>query len=599
MTNRTIFPVLLAVLSLRLAAQPALIPEAEALQPPTASRLAAIHAAAQRDGWAPQVAMLRAAAVRAYAIEKLTAAEAWYHVYRWAALLGQTQAEFIPSWVQAVNVAKVGYPGLVVPPVENGRTLARDLAPELQAWVIGNAAFSEEFFSLLAPVDLVPETFKILTALWRRDPAQFKTYANLALAIAVVYDVPPPPAWPHAQVTAEALPRTLPEPGAAFAWWIRQEKIGRTYHKLSRLGADELKFVVDAAAPFAELEWSQGAVNFPLNSLAGAYAKIRYRTDRVTGNQPVWPGASYRLADILATGGICADQAYFATQAGKARGVPTILIYGAGNDGRHAWFGFLDGEQRWQLDAGRHAEQRLVTGFARDPQTWREFSDHELKFLAERFHALPSFRQSRVHAVFAADFLAAGDAAAAAGAARKAVNFERRNQAGWEVLMAAATKQGRDAKTVEALMREAALAFQRYPDLEAAYANRVSASLRARGETSAADAEQSRIALKNQGARNDLAVQQARDTVVRAWATQPLPEQIRLYNHAVDTTGRGAGVTFFDQVVIPFAEHLLQLQQTAEAVKAVERAKRTLKVEPRSQLEQEIERLARAVKETK
>jgi hypothetical protein len=313
----------------------------------------------------------------------------------------------------------------------------------------------------------------------------------------------------------------------------------------------------------------------------------------------VWPGPSYKLEDILKVGGICADQAYFATTVGKSRGVPTLFFYGAGNAARHAWFGYLDGNQKWQLDAGRYAEQRFVTGLARDPQTWREFSDHELVFLSERFRVLPSFRQSQVHTAFGAEFLNAGDAALAAVAARKAVNYERRNTLGWEVLFAAAEKQGKDAKTIEGLLREAAFAVQKYPDLEAFYINRVADSLRARGETSLAEAEVRRIARKNEGERVDLSVQQARNLLLRSMQTQPLPQQIGAYNQVVDTFGRGAGMGFFDQVVTIFVEHLLQLQQPGEATKAIDRARRTLKVDANSQLEAELTRLGNRVKADK
>ncbi len=144
-------------------------------------------------------------------------------------------------------------------------------------------------------------------------------------------------------------------------------------------------------------------------------------------------------------------------------------------------------------------------------------------------------------------------------------------------------------------MREAAIAFQRYPDLEAMFVNRVSASLRARGDTSAAEAEERRIARKNQGNRSDLAVQQARDIVVRAIATQPLPERIRAYNSVVDSFGRGSGTGFFDQVVTVFVEHLVQQQRPAEARQAIARARQVLAPEPRSQLDQELTRLAERV----
>ncbi|MDO8542814.1 MAG: hypothetical protein Q7S40_20425 [Opitutaceae bacterium] len=590
-----------AAMSLALAGgvAPAQIPAAEALLPPTSQRAGAIVAAARRDGWPAQVPVLRAAAVDAYRQDKLGSAEAWYHACRWARVFGQTESEFFKPWTAAVNAARVGHANMPSRFELAPLPLAGALKPELQTWLVGNAGFSAEFFGVLSPVDYLPKVLAILAELHRLDPARFKTYANLALAIAVVYDVPPPPVWPHGQVRPEALPRKLPAPADAFAWWIRQEQLGHAYHRISRLGADELKFVVDAAAPPAELEWAQQKFSQPLNQLPAAYSLIRYRQDRVTAGQGIWPGTSYKLSDILTAGGICADQAYFATQVGKSRGVPTLHFNGAGNDGRHAWFGFLDGSRKWQLDAGRYAEQRFVTGYARDPQTWAEITDHELQFLAERFRELPSYRSSRVHAAFAAEFLGAGDAAAAATAARKAVNFERRNQSAWETLIAATRQQGRDAKTIEALLREAALAFQRYPDLQAHYLNRVADSLRSRGQTSEAEAEIRGIALNNKAKRGDLSVQQAREIVVRAATTQPLAEQIKTYNSVVDTYGRGAGMAFFDQVVAPFVDHLMKSKQNGEALKAAERARRTLKIEPNSQLETEFARLLKAVREAK
>ncbi len=94
---------------LGLGGQPAGIADAEALATPTPARLAAVQVAAQRDGWAPQAAMLRSAAVRAYEREKYGPAEAWLHVHQWAALLGEQETAFVPRWMAAVQAAKVGH----------------------------------------------------------------------------------------------------------------------------------------------------------------------------------------------------------------------------------------------------------------------------------------------------------------------------------------------------------------------------------------------------------------------------------------------------------------------------------------------------------
>src|SRR4029078_12304619 len=127
-------------------------------------------------------------------------------------------------------------------------------------------------------------------------------YDDLALAIALVYDLPPPPDWPHGQATDAAFPRQLPAPGAAFDWWIRQDQLDRTYHRLEKLGADDLKFVVDAAAPVAELEWSQKNFAIHLKQLAKAYTMIRYRPDRADRQIYIWPDGAYNLPAIVRMG---------------------------------------------------------------------------------------------------------------------------------------------------------------------------------------------------------------------------------------------------------------------------------------------------------
>ena len=80
---------------------------------------------------------------------------------------------------------------------------------------------------------------------------------------------------------------------------------------------------------------------------------------------------------------------------------------------------------------------------------------------------------------------------------------------------------------------------------------------------------------------------------------EPLAKQIQAYNSVVDTYGRGAGVGFFDGIVVGFVEHLVQLNQRAEAQRAIERARHTLKAEANSQLAGEFDKLVKAVRAAK
>ena len=548
---------------------------------------------AAAQGWQVVAPSLRAAAVSAYGQNRFLAADAWFHVYEWSALFSEPENQYVSGWIDAMVSSGVNYEGVAGDYHPTDKPLGSNLAPQTQAWLVENASFSEEFFSNVNRVDYMPKVFGILDGLRRAEPERFARYSSLALAIAIVYDVPPPPYWPHGQVSRESLPRRLPNPAEPFERLTHEDAMGHTYFRLTGLRAEELKFVVDAAAPSAELQWSELNVPYPLDQLEGAYSMVKYRTDRAAdASLFTWKGTPYTLQAILAGGGICVDQAYFASEAGKARGVPTLLFTGSGQDGRHAWFGYLDGEHKWRLDAGRYAEQRLVTGNALDPQTWRVISDHELQFLSERFRALPSFAQSRVQEEFARDFLETGDPAAAARAARRAVNFEKRNLDAWETLVAANARLGLAPGAQEGVLREAALAFTpKYPDLAGYYENRVIKSLRGRGETSLADYEERGLAQRQKGDRNDLAIQQAAMILTRSLATEGLSAQIATYDAILAQFGPGSGTMFFDEIVTAFAEHLALSHMRPQAREAVERARQVLGVQPGTQFAMDVDKL--------
>jgi hypothetical protein len=569
------------------------------LQPPEPERLAGLAAYGSQGDWGTLTPMFRTAAQRAYEKGRLPAAERWYQVYRWSALFAEPENRFIQQWIQDMQSARVVHPNLPRRYVAAKARLGQWLAPDLQAWLVREPRFSSEFFGLFSRLDYLPEVFRILNDLHQRDPARFARYQSLALAIAVVYDLPPPPSWPHGQASLDDLARRLPAPEKAFDWWIRQDQLDRTYHRLADLRADELKFVVDASAPFTELEWSQRNVDFPLSQLAKVYALVRYSVDRENRQAYVWSNGPYTLPAIFGAGGICVDQAYFAIQVGKARAVPTLLFRGEGQDGRHAWFGFLDENGQWQLDAGRYGELRFVTGYARDPQTWKEISDHELKFLSERFRSLPTFHTSSVHQQFADDYQQAKNPAAAIKAAWRAIKFEPRNLDAWTTLLEAQAAQGDSPKQVEATLYQAIAALGNYPDLEATFSGRLCGSLRARGQLSAADFEEERILAKNRVARGDLALLRAQESLQKTVDTRPAAEAIKAYNTLVNTQGRGAGIEFYDKIVTPFVQFLLKANRPVEALQAADRARAALYVSPGSQLEGEFAKLFKDLKASK
>ncbi len=566
------------------------VPARELVQPPSAERIAAVQAEAAWAGWPAVARDLRGVALALYR-KQSGQAQAWYYLFRWAELFGQTEHEADARWLEAVQHSRADKSNLPQEARASERPLADLAPPELQAYVMGSWDFSNQFFTLLSSRDRAPEVISIFGSLWKRAPDDFKDYAGLAIAIALVYDVPPPPGWPHVQVNAAALPRRFPAPTEIFGFLIKSDRKGVLLQPLRKLPAAELKFVVDTAAGFDEMTWAQDNVQTPLAAFGKVYDSVHYRTDRIGGGTQIWPKQTYRLPEILQDGGICIDQAYFAATVGKAKGVPTLLFRGEGFDGRHAWFGFLDGAGHWNLDCGRYANQGLVAGVAYDPQTWTAISDHELQFLSEGFHRQPLFQASLEHLQFATLFFDDGDLPAAIKAARAAVDIERRNPEAWYLLIIAMRRMGVPPVQVEAVLHEAALAFHNYPDLEVAFKSTIVRSLRARGETSAADFLERSIAHKFESTRVDLSMEKAYEIMRRSMERDDVPVCIHTYYGVLNSFGHDAGMDFFDGVVRPFVEYLLKKSQWHEALRAVGQARTTMRIEFDGQLDRELKSL--------
>ena len=515
------------------------VPLVEALRPPTESWVRAVFGERGGHDWAEIATAASDAAIAAAGQNRIDATEGWLVVARWARLMGTDQRVIAQRWIEAMNTAKLGHPNMASSYELPARPLSATISRAFFVRLVADAEFSRDFFDLLSPYDFLPEVLPILETLHAADPARFADYAQLALAIALVSDVPPPPQWPHGQVSAEKLSRLRPDPLKAFAFWTEADRRRFTLHRLNRLDAAELRFVIDAAAPFPELGWAQQRVQFDFDGLPRAYDAVAYIEEPAQRGFYTWPGSHYTLPQILESGGICIDQAYFASEVGKARGVPTLLFRGAGMDGRHAWFGYLDARQKWQFDVGRYAEQKLVVGTAFDPQTWGEVNDHELMFLAERFRRLPSYQQSRAREALALEFLRRGRADDAVTAAARAANQEPRNLGAWEALVIAERVAGKPAVQREATLRRAARALQRYPDLNARFMREVIAVLRERGQSSAADHEQRMLARKFSTDRSDLAIAQAAEMLNRSIAQDPPATQLRVFESALRTRSSG------------------------------------------------------------
>jgi len=532
------------------------------------------------------------AAKLAAAGNRTAAMEGWLQVAQWARLLRSDHQQVTSRWVAAINSAALGHPNMPRKYTIHAQTLSGLVSEKFVAAVMQDPDFTSSFFQLLTPYDYLPEVLRILDQIYVSDPQAFEQYDQLALAIALIHDVPAPPHWPHGQVSPELVSRVFPDAVEVFQFWVGAERSRATLHRLTTLWASELKFVVDAAAPFAELKWVQKEQRYTFATLPRAYDAITYRMDRIERNQYNWLGSSYAFPEILAAGGICIDQGYYASQVGKAIGIPTLLFRGAGLDGRHAWFGYLDAQQKWQLDVGRYAEQKYISGIAFDPQTWGEVNDYALAFLAERFRELPQYRQSRAWLQIAREYLRENEVDKALAAAKKATDLEPRHVEAWDARVLAERAGEVSATLRENTLRRAARALQRYPDLYARFQREAILILRERGQTSRADHEERQLARKFTGDRTDLAISQAAAMLNRTMADDDPATQLRVFESALRQFGVGAGMDAFDRLVRPFFEQAMTEGRRQDAKVVLILTRRLIPTPVGSQFFKELEGLA-------
>ena len=371
------------------------------------------------------------------------------------------------------------------------------------AWLLTDTFLTEDFFANLSPKDKKPEVLNLLQQFHKEEPLHFPKYNRLALAMAFVWDVPRP-AVPHHQVPPQAMAVHSSSPLDKFRFWIETNEKKIADYDLSKIEVEQLRFVVDAAAPLEELRWAQSTVRFNRGNFHQAYSWIKYDTPRLARREYAWRHPSYELKEIRKHGGICVDQAYFAATAGKANGIPALCFSGAGRDSWHAWFGYMKSNDRWSMDCGRYIDGKYAVGTTTDPQTDEPISDHEIAFLAEPFRNSKEYRVSRSHARQAVLFQAAGDSVKALVAVDMALKAVPKNLEAWSLKTDLLKSDPKATLTLQTHLREMMNQFMRYPDIKTACQQQLAELARQSGNTAAANQIEDRMVRDNIAKRHDL-----------------------------------------------------------------------------------------------
>jgi hypothetical protein len=191
-----------------------------------------------------------------------------------------------------------------------------------------------------------------------------------------------------------------------FDYYVRNEN--RMFFGIKNVPAELLIYVVDTTASIPEMEWA-------LNKYGGnrevgkLFFTIKYDYDYLkSGDKKKLTVAGFNLQNILAYGGVCVDQSYFATTVGKAIGVPSAMDTGSSADAGHAWAGYLQYDGRtaaWNFNCGRYQSFQGVEGSVQDPQIRQDIPDCQVSLLGEMIGTRAVDRQNTVALTDAADEL--------------------------------------------------------------------------------------------------------------------------------------------------------------------------------------------------
>jgi hypothetical protein len=380
-------------------------------------------------------------------------------------------------------------------------------------WLLRSDARFELLLETLGPEDDWPAALRILEEICDHDPGGRDAYFRLALALAVVWDRERPP--PHPQMGPERLPAN-PDILARYDDFKKLYGGRRAGIPFRTLSVTALTYVVDLPMPLTEIAWIRKHVS-PRN-WKRKFFEIKYDYDRIRREpyQYQWPHGAYTFAAIMKQGGICVDQAYYAAMSARAFGIPALLFVGEGRRGPHAWYGYMKGTERWELDIGRYAYDKYATGHALDPQTNRFMTDHDVSFACDRALRAGRFREAARFSRLALVLHGLGYRQAAQQAARRSLRISPLYERSWR-LLETLKQEDKDLRGLVQLYETEAGAFRKYPDYQAAIRRKQAAVLRRLGDEQAAERLLRRQKAHIERKRDDLARELASDRVKAAY----------------------------------------------------------------------------------
>ncbi len=315
--------------------------------------------------------------------------------------------------------------------------------------------------------DSPSDVIQVLDALRQEFGDKLENFPDLTAAMCVVWDNPPSVSNRRPNAKRDEDKIEVDRPKLLMHYYMA----ARDHFRLDpqQMPFQLAVYVVDNVVSEEEIEWaltryaSRGAIGasyFDVPYDRGAY----YGTSTIQAEQRA---REYTLPNLTVIGGICADQAYFASQVSRCLGVPAVVAVGRSGTGEaaHAWIGYFHIQGHgavWDFEEARYPEYRFFKGICIDPQTGEPITESDVSLLAELVDHTQSQRLGSVALTKAADLV---EDSARAQTYMRAINLSPGNRVAWLALADLSAKlKLTDVETREFYSVVAKFAAKDYPD---------------------------------------------------------------------------------------------------------------------------------------
>ena len=269
---------------------------------------------------------------------------------------------------------------------------------QLVAWLDSNPEIKEMLYTAIDPeVDRVDRALAVFKDLYKLGPDKLKTYANAAVACAVVWDDPKAvyDYRGHQVRTRSLLPDGVMDNRHLVNYKHLIENDANLKGVVQHLPWEMLVHVVNHNTPANERSWAVSNYLKRKSLIGTTYKDVQYDTEMLRSEMRNGPGKGeckigdkpYTLENLKKYGGVCAQQADFSARVAKSLGVPAEFVGGEGNSGGlHAWVMWVEIKSATKdkldvslLSEGRYQLDQYYVGTLRDPKSGREITDRELE----------------------------------------------------------------------------------------------------------------------------------------------------------------------------------------------------------------------------